>query len=191
MKWTAIGVAASISVGLLLVGLKQQGQASMMGSEPIKIAVAVIHPTKGNEARGIVRFFQLDDGKVKIVADVEGLQPNGKHGFHIHEYGDFSALDAMSAGAHYNPEGYPHAGPDTPKRHAGDLGNLIADERGCAHYELVVDNITINGTRNPVLGRAVIVHEKPDDLVTQPTGNAGARIGCGVIGVGNPNLHKP
>ncbi len=191
MKWMAIGVAASIGFGLLLAGLKQQGQASIMGSDPIKIGVAVIYPTKGNKARGVVRFFQRDDGKVKVVAEVEGLQPNGKHGFHIHEYGDCSALDAASAGGHYNPEGYPHAGPDAEKRHAGDLGNLVADEQGRAHYELVVDNITVDGTRNPILGRAVIVHEKPDDLVTQPTGNAGARIGCGVIGVGNPDLHKP
>lgn len=180
-----IGFGVSVLFGLL----GQRGEAVGVG-EDIKVAVAVIHPTRGNKVRGIVRFFELPDGRVKIVADIEGLKPGGKHGFHIHEFGDCSSPDAKSAGGHYNPEGYPHAGPPTKKRHAGDLGNLVADKNGRAHYELIVDNITIDGARNPILGRAVIVHEREDDLVSQPTGNAGARLGCGVIGVGNPALHK-
>jgi Cu-Zn family superoxide dismutase len=88
----------------------------------------------------------------------------------------------MSAGGHYNPEGKPHGLPTTEERHAGDLGNLTADASGHAHYEITVDNISLSTGRNPVLGKAVIVHAKPDDG-GQPTGNAGARLGCGVIQV--------
>jgi Cu-Zn family superoxide dismutase len=121
---------------------------------------------------------------VKVVAHVEGLSPGQKHAIHVHQFGDCSAPDAMSAGGHYNPEGHQHGLPETEKRHAGDLGNLAADSEGKAHYEITVDNISIAGVKNPVIGRAVIVHAKTDDG-GQPVGNAGARIACGVIGIAN------
>lgn len=145
-------------------------------------AVAVLHPTAGNSASGVVRFFQ-EGGKVRIVADVKGLAPGSLHGFHVHEFGDCSAPDATSAGGHYNPAGHPHSGPDTAVRHAGDLGNLTADAQGNAHLELTVDNLNLCGKPAPVLGRSVVVHAKADDLKSQPTGDSGPRIACGVIGV--------
>jgi Cu-Zn family superoxide dismutase len=145
-------------------------------------AVAVIHPTKGNKVYGIVRFAPTEGG-VRVTADLHGLPPNSTHGFHIHEYGDCSAPDASSAGGHYNPEHHEHAGPKVEMRHAGDLGNIKADANGDAHLDLTVDNITVDGSKNPILGRAVIVHQKADDLKSQPTGDAGARIACGVIGL--------
>jgi Cu-Zn family superoxide dismutase len=147
-------------------------------------AVAVIHPTSGQQCYGIVRFTQTGDS-VRVVADLEGLKAGQKHAFHIHQYGDCSSPDGMSAGGHYNPEGHPHGLPDAENRHAGDLGNVQADDQGKAHYEITVNNITIAGTKNPIIGRAVIVHAKVDDG-GQPVGNAGARIGCGVIGIANP-----
>jgi Cu-Zn family superoxide dismutase len=119
-----------------------------------------------------------------VVAHVEGLNPGQKHAFHIHQFGDCSSPDAMSAGGHYNPEGHEHGLPDKEQRHAGDLGNLQADDSGKAHHEITVKNVTIAGTKNPIIGRGVIVHAKPDDG-RQPVGNAGARIACGVIGVAN------
>ncbi len=147
-------------------------------------AVAVIEPTEGSRVHGVVRLAQHDGG-VTVTADLSGFEPGTEHGFHIHEYGDCSAPDGTSAGGHYNPEGNPHAlPPDTP-RHAGDLGNLSADAEGNAHYEITVDDISIAGPKNPVLGRAFIIHAKPDDG-GQPTGNAGARLACGVIGIANP-----
>jgi Cu-Zn family superoxide dismutase len=150
--------------------------------EKVGTLIAVLHATEGNDVRGTIRFTKTGNG-VKIVADVEGLTPNQKHGFHIHEFGDCSAPDATSAGDHYNPEGHDHGDPAANKeRHAGDLGNLQADANGKAHYEATVDNITLGGVKNPIVGRSVIVHAKPDDF-GQPTGNAGARIACGVIGV--------
>ena len=101
---------------------------------------------------------------------------------HIHEFGDCSAADATSAGGHFNPGKHPHAGPDMPMRHEGDLGNLTADAAGKAHYERVDKDLKLTGD-DSIIGRSVIVHEKVDDLKTQPTGNAGARVACGVVGV--------
>ena len=144
----------------------------------------MIHPTKGNDAQGTVVFTQEGD-KVKVVADITGLEP-GKHGFHIHQWGDVSSLNGKSAGGHYNPEGNPHAGPGVAKRHAGDMGNLTAGKDGKAHLELTLSNISVAGLKNPIIGRGIIVHAGEDDLKTQPTGAAGARVGYGVIGIAKP-----
>jgi Cu-Zn family superoxide dismutase len=154
----------------------------------IKQAIAVLHPTQGSKVQGTVRFTEQGNS-VKIVAHVEGLSPGQKHAIHVHEFGDCSTADAASAGSHYNPEKHEHGLPDKDKRHAGDLGNLQADTSGKAHLELTVNNITIGGNKNPVLGRAVIVHAKPDDG-GQPVGNAGGRIACGVIGAANTGEKK-
>ncbi len=143
-------------------------------------AIAVLQPTEGNDVHGIVTFTKEATG-FRIVADVEGLSP-GKHGFHIHELGDISAPDASSAGGHFNPERKKHGAPDDFERHVGDLGNLVADENGKAHYERVDVHLTFVGSHN-ILGRAVIVHANEDDFTTQPTGNAGPRVACGVIGI--------
>jgi superoxide dismutase, Cu-Zn family len=147
-------------------------------------AVAVLNPTAGQNCHGVVRFTEAGDS-VKVVADIEGLTPGQKHAFHIHQYGDCSSSDGMSAGGHYNPEGHQHGLPDKETRHAGDLGNLQADEHGKAHYELTIKNVSIAGSKNPIIGRGVIIHAKVDDG-SQPVGNAGGRIACGVIGAANP-----
>jgi Cu-Zn family superoxide dismutase len=143
-------------------------------------AVCILYPTEGNETSGIVKFTQTPEG-IKIVADVNGLTP-GKHGFHIHEFGDCSRLDGKSAGGHFNPDDKNHGAPDGPERHVGDLGNLVAGEDGKAHYELTDWFISFTGS-NSIIGRAIIVHAGEDDLTSQPTGNAGARLACGVIGL--------
>jgi Cu-Zn family superoxide dismutase len=159
--------------------MASKGHASAW--ESVNHAVAVIRPTAGNQCTGVVHFYQQGD-TLKIVADLSGLTPNQKHGFHIHELGDVSAPDGTATGGHYNPENHEHALPVTAMRHAGDLGNLQADADGKAHLEITVANLTIAGLRNPVIGRGVIVHAKADDG-GQPTGNAGGRIGQGVIGL--------
>jgi Cu-Zn family superoxide dismutase len=154
---------------------------------PHKVAVAYIHPAKaastqpaGGNASGTVTFTQMGD-KVQVVADLTGLAP-GKHGFHIHEKGDLSSPDLASAGGHFNPGGHPHGGPTTSAVHEGDLGNILASSDGTAHLKITVNDITI-GTRQPndILGRSVIVHAKPDDLTSQPSGNSGPRIAGGTI----------
>jgi Cu-Zn family superoxide dismutase len=170
-------IATLVSAALLACALTPCARAADL---PTK-AVAALSSTAGQHCRGTVRFTQEGDS-VKVVADLEGLTPGQKHAFHIHQFGDCSAPDGMSAGSHYNPEGHQHGLPDAENRHAGDLGNVEADSEGKAHYEITVKGITILGHNNPIAGRAVIVHAKPDDG-SQPVGNAGGRIACGVIGV--------
>lgn len=146
-------------------------------------AVVVLHPTEGNHVSGIVTFIKVAEG-IQIVADVEGLAP-GKHGFHIHEYGDCSASDGTSAGGHFNPEDVRHGAPTDMERHVGDLGNLEANAEGKARYERIDNQITFSGSHS-IIGLAVVIHAGEDDFVSQPTGNAGARVACGVIGIANP-----
>jgi Cu-Zn family superoxide dismutase len=170
---------------LLLLGTSH-GLAEVEAA-PVTAAIAVIHPTTGNEIAGIVTFTATDGG-VKIVADVTGLTP-GKHGFHIHEFGDISdSAKAMSTGGHYDPNGTHHHAlvdadrPDAMPHHAGDMGNLVADTAGKAHLEIVLQGVSLMGPANPLVGRAVIIHATSDDG-GQPVGNAGGRVGQGVIGI--------
>ena len=149
-------------------------------SAPISAGVAVLHPTEGSEARGIVRFTLVADG-VQVTANIGGLAP-GQHGFHVHQLGDCTAPDGTSAGGHFNPEQTSHAGPLASERHVGDLGNLRADSSGTALYERTDGLLALEGLHS-IIGRAVIVHAGADDLSSQPTGAAGARVACGVIGI--------
>ena len=148
-------------------------------SAPLK-AVALLHPTAGSKVGGTVTFTEAADG-VQVHAEITGLTP-GNHGFHVHEFGDCSAVDASSAGAHFNPTHKPHAGPDTPERHVGDMGNVQADASGKATLKYVDHQISLTHDERSVIGRSVVVHEKADDLKSQPSGDSGARIACSVIG---------
>lgn len=145
-------------------------------------ATATLAPTKGNQVSGSVNFTQKGD-KVLVKARVTGLTP-GLHGFHVHEKGNCTAPDGASAGAHFNPGGGPHGAPTAAARHAGDLGNLQADASGTADYSAEVTGISLGSGEDSIIGRAVIVHASPDDLATQPSGNAGARQACGLISKG-------
>jgi Cu-Zn family superoxide dismutase len=146
----------------------------------VKKAVAVIHPTKGNNVFGSVTFSEESQG-LRVKAVLKGLTP-GLHGFHIHELGDCSCPDATCTKDHFNPTHQQHGAPESSERHVGDMGNITADKEGNAHYEYVDHYMKLNGPFS-IVGRGVIVHAEPDDLVSQPTGNAGSRIGCGVIGI--------
>ena len=143
-------------------------------------AVAELQPTKGNSASGTVTFTQSGD-RVHLAGNVSGLKPNQEHGFHIHEAGDCSSGDGMSAKGHFNPQAKPHGHPSTSERHAGDMPALKADEHGNARVDTTLDIITVNPGATSVVGRGLIVHAGPDDYKTQPTGNAGARVACGII----------
>lgn len=144
-------------------------------------ATAALKPTAGNDASGTVTFAQ-SGGKVLVSGEVRGLKPNAQHGFHIHEKGDCSAPDATSAAGHFNPDGKPHGAADHQPHHAGDLRPLVADASGMAKFSYEADSISVgSGAANDVVGRGLIVHRDPDDFKTQPTGNSGARIACGVI----------
>ena len=167
---------ASLAV---LAGTTATAGSPAAAPAPAVVAIAAVGPLGASAVKGTVRFTQLEHG-VEIAADITGLSP-GTHGFHIHEYGDCSAADGSSAGGHFNPDGHPHGAPGTDASHAGDYGNLTADAGGRATLTLVSHRITLDQGPAGVLGRSVVVHEKTDDLASQPAGNAGPRIGCGVI----------
>ncbi len=152
---------------------------------PVAKAIAVVQPLGESKVSGKVVFTQTRGG-VQISAEITGLSP-GKHGFHVHEFGDCSMADGTCAGAHFNPTGAPHAGPDDEKRHVGDLGNIEVSQDGKAKYMRVDKLVALNGP-NSIIGRSVIIHADPDDLKSQPSGNAGARVGCGVIGIADPKM---
>ena len=142
-------------------------------------ATATLAPTAGNTAAGSVTFAQKGD-KVTVTAKISGLSPGG-HGFHIHEKGDCSASDGMSAGGHFNPTGKAHGNPDSPDHHAGDMPMLQADASGNASLTAELSGVGIGTGSADIIGKSVIVHKDADDYKTQPTGNSGARLACGVI----------
>ena len=170
-------------IGLILlsfVGFAAQAQTpAEKPSAPLK-AIAVLHPAGANKLSGTVTFTEVADG-VQVHAEITGLTP-GNHGFHVHEFGDCSAADATSSGAHFNPANKPHAGPDATERHVGDMGNVEADASGKAKLEYLDHQISLTNDQQSVIGRSVVVHAKADDLKSQPAGDSGARIACGVIG---------
>jgi Cu-Zn family superoxide dismutase len=155
----------------------------MSNQTEITKAIAVLHGTKGNNVSGIVTFTK-EGTMVKVVADISGLTP-GKHGFHVHEYGDCSSDDGMSAGGHFNPDNTMHGAPNSSMSHVGDLGNIEADKSGNAHLEMTDSLLSFSGPHS-IIGRGLIVHAAADDLKSQPVGNAGARVACGVIGIAKP-----
>ena len=143
-------------------------------------ATANLQPTKGNKAAGTADFYQVG-GKARVVANVSGLTPGREHGFHVHDAGDCSSGDGMSAKGHFNPQGKPHGHPQSSERHAGDMPALRADASGNAKLDTELDIMTVTPGPASVVGRGLIVHADPDDYTTQPTGNAGARLACAVI----------
>lgn len=146
-------------------------------------ASADLLPTQGNQAAGMLKLVADGDG-VKIVGTIKGLEPNSEHGFHVHEKGDCSAPDASSAGGHFNPGAQMHGNPGDANspHHLGDVPSIRADAKGIAKVDVKVSAATLGtGQANDIVGKALVVHEKPDDYKTQPSGNSGSRIACGVI----------
>jgi superoxide dismutase, Cu-Zn family len=164
----------------ILSGQSMGGQMKASDMPEINKAICVLYPSSGSTVSGTVSFTRTDKGMV-VIADITGLTP-GKHGFHIHEFGDCSAPDATSAGGHFNPAMMKHGGPMDVERHEGDLGNLTADDKGVAHLEITDKMLSFDG-KHSIIGRGVIVHAKEDDFVSQPVGNAGPRVACGTIAI--------
>lgn len=143
-------------------------------------ATAVLQPTTGNQASGTVRFVQRGS-VVRVSGEVRGLKPNAEHGFHVHEKGDCTSGDGMSAGGHFNPDGRPHGRPGTGAHHVGDLPSLKADARGVAKVDFESAALRLREGAANIVGRGLIVHRDPDDYASQPAGNAGPRLACAVI----------
>jgi len=172
--WSAIPVAA------VALGFAMAPEARTTRAKTVTKAVAVVHPAKDQKVSGVVRFEKAEGG-LKISWELSGLAP-GNHGFHIHEFGDCNCADLKCAGGHFNPDGKKHGGPGKPERHAGDLGNIVAGADGTSKGEMTDSGVALQGDRS-IVGRAIMIHEKEDDLATDPTGNAGGRFAAGVIGI--------
>jgi Cu-Zn family superoxide dismutase len=191
MKIASLLLMASLPA---VVAAAQMMPAPSPAASPAPAAKATAKPTAGPVTRAVAVLVPAKDGKVEgtltFTRGAEGLMVGGRitglaagsHGFHIHEFGDCSAADFSSAGGHYNPTGHQHAGTAEPHRHMGDMGNIEAGADGAATVDYTDARLRLDGV-NGVLGRGVIIHANPDDLKTQPTGNAGGRVACGVIGV--------
>lgn len=156
----------------------------------IELADATIEAKSGSDVVGTVTFRPTEDaGAMLVDVDISGLEP-GKHGLHIHENGDCSAQDASSAGGHFNPYETDHGGPKSDEHHVGDLGNIVANEDGRARVELRMPQLAFSGPAS-ILQKAVVVHAGKDDLETEPAGDAGKRVGCGVIRQDKEVLARP
>jgi Cu-Zn family superoxide dismutase len=143
-------------------------------------ATAQLQATTGSSTSGNVRFVQTGD-KVQVSGEVRGLPPNTEHGFHVHEKGDCSSGDGMSAGGHFNPTGAAHGNHAMGPHHTGDLPSLKADANGVASFSFESSTIAVGSGLTNIVGKGLIVHRDPDDYKTQPTGNAGPRLACAVI----------
>lgn len=186
----ALAVAVLLAGSARLVMAEQSAeQSAAQAAEPAarpaaaaantKKATATIEARSGSKVTGMATFAEIRD-RVHVTVEIAGATP-GEHGVHIHEKGDCSAADASSAGPHFNPAGHSHGGPNAPMHHAGDFGNLTVGPDGKGKLTLVTHDISLKQGPRSVMGRAIVVHEMVDDLKSQPAGNAGARIGCGVI----------
>lgn len=183
----AVGAAAAIVAGCGTKGTTGSSTTAATSASPSAAravvgakAAAALQPKSGTNTAGRVTFDQQQTG-VMVVVSVTGLPAGTSHGFHVHEKGDCSAPDAMSAGGHFNPTAKPHGQMTMPDHHAGDMNNLTADANGNARVQFLMPDVTVSPGPTSVIGKAVIVHKDPDDYRTQPTGNAGGRIACGVI----------
>lgn len=179
-----LGILGILALAILVhtAGRADDEKKHAASDGPTK-AVAVLHGLGDSGVMGKVTFTQ-HDGYVEIAGEITGLKP-GEHAFHVHEFGDCSSKDGMSAGGHFNPDKTPHGGPHDEKRHVGDLGNIKADDDGKVTLKIKDEVIQLRGPHS-IIGRSLIVHAAPDDLKSQPAGNAGARIACGVIGIAKP-----
>lgn len=146
-----------------------------------RLGIATLQPTDGNTTSGMVAFIQVDadNPEIRVVGKIINISP-GSHGFHVHETGNCMSPDASSAGDHFNPAGAHHAGHEAEVRHVGDLGNLVANADNTATFDFYDDHMEFVGMNN-IIGKAFIVHADEDDLTSQPAGNSGDRIACGVI----------
>jgi Cu-Zn family superoxide dismutase len=164
---------------LALISLAVAALAGCRTSQPGPMAMAVLTPISGSTAMGPVHFQELADGSVEVRVQINNVPP-GVHGFHIHEVGDCGD-NGNNAKGHFNPTMMPHGSPDATSHHAGDFGNVTANANREVSTTFTTRSISLNPGPTSAIGRAVILHANPDDMVTQPTGNAGGRIACGIV----------
>lgn len=193
MKATNLGLAIGLALLLAACSKEQPAGAPPTAdaappaatekatAEPASEAVAQIGPTQGNTVNGSLALSQSAEG-VHITGSVQGLKPDADFGFHVHEKGDCSAPDGSSAGGHFNPTQAQHGNPASGAHHAGDMVNIHSNAEGIAQVETTAAGTTLHGDAGTdIMGKAIVVHESADDYTTQPSGNSGKRVACGVI----------
>jgi len=151
---------------------------SSENNHTLKKAEAILEPVDESGVRGHVFFVEGESG-VSITGSFTGLTP-GEHGIHVHESGDCGGVGAANAGRHFNFDNSPHGGPYDSPGHAGDLGNVTADKNGNARISRRDFVITLDGPRS-VVGKAIVIHKFRDDFRSQPSGNVGPGVACGLI----------
>jgi superoxide dismutase, Cu-Zn family len=185
-QWLLAGVIGAGLMGACSTNAADKPAAAEKADKAAaaKSAKAHIHGAGENKGKihGSLTFAEVDGG-VKVTGEISGLTP-GKHGFHIHEKGELTDDKLTSAGGHFNPGKHKHGGPDTAEKHAGDLGNITADEKGVAKVDATFKGVSLSGKEDGIIGRSVIVHAKEDDMKTDPSGNSGDRIAGGKIETG-------
>ena len=143
-------------------------------------ASATLESRSGFSTKGTVNFVSQGHD-ILVTGTISGLRPNVEHGFHVHEKGDCSAPDATSAGGHFNPDGKAHGMPGSGAHHSGDMPNIKSDANGNAVYSAKISGLAVDTGKNGIVGKAVVIHRDPDDYKSQPAGNSGPRIACGLI----------
>jgi Cu-Zn family superoxide dismutase len=171
-------ILSAIVIIAIVIGCKCKKTEADTGKNTLKIT---LEPKSGSHVSGTATFTEKN-GKVAFEANISGLTP-GIHAIHIHEKADCSAVDAASAGGHWNPTLKKHGKWGSAEYHKGDIGNFTADESGNGKISMTTDEwcIGCGDTTKDILGKGLIVHEKADDYQTQPTGNAGGRMACSAI----------
>lgn len=177
----AAGLAACAGAPMQSAAPAASAAAAAHHASTARQAVANLASASGSLVSGRLTLVPMGDG-VHVTGEIGGLQANSQHGFHIHEKGDCSAADASSAGGHFNPAGKAHGRAGHGAHHAGDADNLMADAKGVARVDRHFSGVHLGGGGpGDVAGRALIVHASADDYSSQPAGNAGARVACGII----------
>jgi Cu-Zn family superoxide dismutase len=181
MRLALMAIATAIFV--TACGTTPEPKSAAPAQSTAKQAVANLASASGSLVSGKIMVTPMAGG-VHLTGTVGGLPANSTHGFHIHEKGDCSAADASSAGPHFNPSAAPHGKAESGAHHAGDMDNVVANAEGVVNLDIHVSGVTLGGgASNDIAGRALVVHAAPDDYTSQPAGNAGARVACGVITV--------
>ncbi len=177
-------IAVAMAVALGMAGVASAGMSAQadntMATHATSAHVALA-PTAGNSISGNLELEPVRHG-VHISGYLTGFEPGSVHGFHVHEKGDCSAPDGSSAGGHFNPTGVAHGNPTSKVHHAGDMPNITGDSQGLVNVDVVVKDVSLGtGAANDIIGRAIVIHGGADDYMSQPSGNSGPRVACGVI----------
>ena len=180
---TALGLAAcasSPSGGTAAAPATAASATAAPTMPAVRAATVTLAPASGSLVSGKLNAMPMADG-VHFTGEIGGLTRGAAHAIHVHETGNCSAADASSAGGHFNPAATAHGKVGAGAHHAGDMDNLTADAQGVARVSVHASGVTLGGGARNIVGRAVIVHAAPDDYRSQPAGNAGARVACGII----------